>query len=296
MGPFRLAAGLVAAGIAAVSAHPGIGKVPIAPCPAATVHYTGTRVGTPWVAAGRAFTGHVFYYSQIEGDGRVNQSDGLVAYAGVSGKMLWVPRNVRRAGRTLVVTARQLDGPGVFTRRLRAVPGKQFPSELTVPAAGCWRLTLRSGRVSASVVVQAVEPPAERRCDATPVIRGDPPHPRFGRITWLQATPRSSGVAAIRFVSVVPGSDRAVIYAGGQAPEGWSTKFLWWAPRPAPALTLTGRRLDGVGTFVQRFGNASSDDGVEYPSIVVIPTAGCWAVTVSIGKAAGLVVFRAVVT
>jgi hypothetical protein len=283
-----------AVAVAASLAHSGAGKEPAAPCASTTFHYTPTKVGTPWIVAGGAFTGNVFYYSRIAGDGRVNQSDGLIAYAGVQGKVLWVPRNRRRAGGTLVVAATRIDGGGRFTQRLRAVPGRQFPSQLTIPDVGCWRLTLRSGRLSSSVVVQAVARPAEPRCDATPVFRQDPPHPRFGRITWMQATPRSEGVAAIRFVSVVPGADRALIYAGGRAPEGWNTKFLWWAPHPTGPLTLTGRRLDGVGRFVQKFGSASSDDGVVFPSIVEIPTAGCWAVAVSMGKTTGLIVFQAV--
>jgi hypothetical protein len=296
VGSAKLAAALVAAlAAAALVARPGAGKAPAAPCAASVVHYTATRVGTPWVAAGSAFTGHVFYYSTVTGDGRVNQSDGLVAYAGVPGKVLWVPRNRRRAGSTLVVTARRLDGDGAFTQRLRAVAGTQFPSQLTIPAAGCWRLTLRSGRLGASVKVQAVARPSEPRCDPTPVFRTQP-HPKFGAITWMQATPRGSGVAAIRFVSVVPGADSATIYAGGQAPEGWATKFLWWAPHPTGPLVLTGRRIGGTGRFVQHFGGAGSDDGLVFPSIVEIPTAGCWAVTVAMGKAAGLVVFQAVVT
>ena len=33
-----------------------------------------------------------------------------------------------------------------------------------------------------------------------------------------------------------------------------------------------------------------------FPSIVEIPTAGCWAVTVQTGRTAGLIVFQAVVT
>jgi hypothetical protein len=285
-----------ALGAAAFAAHSGAGTESTAPCAATVVHYTPARAGTPWVAAGRAFTGDVFYYSDIAGDGRVNQNDGLVAYAGVPGKLLWVPRNRRRAGSALVVTGRRLDGAGTFTQRVGAVPGTQFPSRLTIPDAGCWRLALRSGRLRASVVVQAVARPGEPRCDPTPVIRGDPPHPRFGRITWLQATPRTSGVAAIRFVSVVPGASSAVVYAGGLSPEGWATKFLWWAPHPTGPLVLTGRRIGGAGRFEQDFGSAASDDGVVFPSIVEIPTAGCWAVTVAMGQAAGLVVFQAVVT
>src|SRR6266542_3703052 len=244
VGSVRVAAVLAAAlAAAAAAAHPGAGKEPAAPCSSTTVRYTATKVGTPWVAAGRAFTGH-----------------------------------------------------GSFSQRLRAVPGKQFPSQLTVPAVGCWRLTLRSGRLSASVVVEAIAPPSGPRCDPTPVFRRTQPHPRFGLITWMQATPRTDGVAAILFVSVVPGADSAVIYAGGRALEGWNTKFLWWSPHPGPGLTIIGRRVDGVGRFQQKFGSASADEGIVFPSIVEIPTAGCWATTVQTGRTAGLIVFQAVVT
>ena len=297
MSPVRVATALVAGvGAVAATAQLAAGKEPTAPCASTTVHYTATSVGTPWVAAGRAFTGNVFYYAQIVGDGRVNQSDGLVAYAGVPGKVLWVPRIRRRAGSTLVVTARQLDGDGAFIQRLRAAPGKQFPSQLTIPSVGCWRLTLRSGRLSSSVVVQAVSPTSEPRCDPTPVFRRTQPHPRFGQITWMQATPRTDGIAAILFVSVVPGADSAMIYAGGRAPEGWNTKFLWWSPHPGPALTITGHRVAGVaGRFQQKFGSAAADEGIVFPSIVEIPTAGCWATTVQTGRTAGLIVFQAVV-
>ena len=290
---------MLAAALAAAAslAHRGAGKEPAAPCASTTVHFAATKVGMPWIAAGRAFTGHVSYYSQIVGDGRVNQSDGLVAYAGVPGKVLWVPRRSPRAGATLVVTGRRLDGDGSFTSRFRATIGRQFPAQLTIPVTGCWRLTLRSGRLSSSIKVQAVAPPSEPRCDPTPVFRRSQPHPKFGRITWMQATPRTDGIAAILFVSTLPDADSAVIYAGGRAPEGWSTKFLWWSPHPGPGLTIIGRRVDGLeGRFRQTFGSASADEGIVFPSIVDIPTAGCWATTVQTGRTAGLIVFQAVVT
>jgi hypothetical protein len=173
------------------------------------------------------------------------------------------------------------------------VAGNQFPSELEVPSAGCWRLALRSRLLRASVVVEAVDPPPAAVCDPSPVYRNTP-HPRFGAVTWMPATPRSSGVVAVRFVSTVPGTDGAVIYSGGRAPEGWSTKFLWWAPRPGAGLRIIGRRLDGVGRFDQAFASASSDGEIIFPSIVDVPEAGCWAVTVQTGVSAGLVVFRAI--
>ena len=67
----------------------------------------------------------------------------------------------------------------------------------------------------------------------------------------MPTRPTDNGIAAVRFVSTVPGADGAVIYAGGAAPEGWSTKFLWWSPQRAPRAVLFGWRLDGSGTFRQ---------------------------------------------
>jgi hypothetical protein len=267
-------------------------------CPASTVHY-GPTVGTPWVSAG-AVTGRVFAYSgRTLMDGRVNSSDGLVLYThgrtpdGTT-KILWVVR--RRFGSALSLHATRLDGPGTFTQRF-AHGGGQFPSIVDIPEPGCWRLSLRTGKVRALFVVEAVDAPAESLCEPTPVYRRDPPHPRFGAVTWMPTTPRSNGIAAVLFVSTLPGADRALIYAGGRAPEGWSTKFLWWSPRRGGGVVLSGQRLDGVGTFRESFNAAATEDGtVIYPSIVDIPSAGCWAVRVAIGGWTGLAIFNAVVT
>jgi hypothetical protein len=268
-------------------------------CAASTVRYGATRVGVPWLSAGRAFVGHVFYYSDILGDGRVNQSDGAVAYAGVPGKILWVPRNRRRAGATLVVTAKRLDGTGSVVDRFSASPGFQFPSELRLPEAGCWRLTLRSGRLRATAVVHAVEPRAGPVCEPSPVYRRTPPHPRFGDITWMPATPRTAGVAAVLFVTTYPDSPDAVIASGGKYPNGPTTKFLWWAPQPGSSMKIVGRRLDSPGRFTQEVTSATGDVGSRggqtvFPSIVDVPAAGCWSVTLRTRGSAGNVVFRVV--
>ena len=284
---------------------PLLAAVALLGCPAAPVHYTGTPYGTPWVAT-RAITGQLFAYGgRTLMDSRVNSSDGLVLYThgrtpdGAT-KILWV---VRKAGTALRLNGTRLDAPGSFSQRFvasgraRERSGIQFPSIVDVPAAGCWRMTLRSGRARASFVFAALDAPAAPMCEPTPVYRHTP-HPHFGDLVWLPAEPRSSGIAAVLFVSTVPGAERALIYAGGQSPQGWSTKFLWWSPHPGRALDLSGRRLDGTGTFKQSFGAAWSDDppvtGVIFPSIVSIPTPGCWAVRVSTGGRAGLVVFEAV--
>jgi hypothetical protein len=272
-------------------------------CPATTVHYQATRVGTVWIRSA-SITANLFYYTGTTlMDGRVNQSDGAVIYTGGrtpggTTKILWTV-SARGARASLQLRARRLDGPGDFTRRFfNAGPG-QFPSIVDVPQAGCWRLEIRTGNVRAVFVVKAIDAPAEPRCEPTPVFR-NVPHPRFGHITWMPASPRSSGLAAVLFVSTLPGAETAVVYAGGRAPEGWSTKFLWWSPEPGAALWLVGTRLDLPGSFEQvahtAYGITPPVTGPVFPSIVDIPTAGCWAVKVASGRRAGLVVFQAVVT
>ncbi len=271
---------------------------PSTTCSATTVHYGATRVGVPWIKAG-GFTGHLFAYgARTLMDGRVNGSDGLVLYTGGGSadpamKVLWTAR--RRPAAWLVLSGHRVDAAGVFAQRFRANRAGQFPSIVKIPDAGCWRLSLKAGRLRATVLVRAVERPGEPVCAPTAVFRHTP-HPRFGDITWMPVTPRSTGIAAVLFVSVVPGAERAVIYAGGRAPEGWNTKFLWWSPKPGGRFELKGRRMDAVGQFTQSESGAWNDDmGTIFPSIVEIPTAGCWAVTVSTGGRAGLVVFQAVV-
>ncbi len=267
-----------------------LASLALAACPATTVHY-GATVGTPWVAAG-AVTGRLFAYSgRTLMDARVNGSDGLVLYPhgrtldGTT-KILWVVR--RRYGPTLTLRASRLDAPGTFTQRFKH-GGGQFPSIVDVPEPGCWRLSLRTGKVRATFVVQAVDAPSEPVCEPAPVYRDDR--------TWMPTRPRSNGIVAALFVSTIPGANQAVIYTGGRAPEGWSTKFLWWSPRPAGGVSLVGWRLDGIGMFRQSFHAAAADDGtIVYPSIVDIPTSGCWGVRVTIGSRTGFAVFNAVVT
>src|SRR5437763_5128497 len=263
-------------------------------CPATTVHYGSTPIGTPWARSG-SVTANVFAYSgSMLMDSRVNGSDGLVLYTrGGTGnpamKVLWT---ARASAARLTIVGKRLDGAGRFEQRFRGA--REVPSIVRIPAAGCWRLSVRSGRARGTFVVRALEPPVQSVCGASAVFRTTP-HPRFGHVDWMPTRPTGNGIAAVRFVSTVPGADSAVIYAGGAAPEGWSTKFLWWSPQRAPRAVLFGWRLDGSGTFRQDLPAAAGDDGtVFYPSIVKIPAPGCWAVRVQVGGRTGLAVFQAV--
>jgi hypothetical protein len=263
-------------------------------CPATTVHYGATPIGTPWARSG-AVTANIFAYSgNMLMDGRVNGSDGLVLYThGGTGnpamKVLWT---TRAAAARLTIVGSRLDGAGRFAQRFNG--GREVPSIVRIPVPGCWRLSVRSGAARGTFVVRAVDAPATSVCQPTTVSRTTP-HPRFGDVVWMPTMPTSGGIAAVRFVSTVPDVDRAVIYAGGVAPAGWSTKFLWWSPRSGPRAVLSGTRLDGIGSFRQILPAAADDEGTTfYPSIVDIPAPGCWALRVEIGGRAGLAVFKAV--
>ena len=61
-------------------------------------------------------------------------------------------------GSSLGLTGTRLDADGSFTQELPSVsPPGVFPSTVDVPAAGCWLLRLRTGRVAGAVVVQAID-------------------------------------------------------------------------------------------------------------------------------------------
>jgi hypothetical protein len=76
-------------------------------------------------------------------------------------KILWVLPARKRVGPRLVISGRK-DGSTAVTwrRRLAAtgsaqVPGYNYPSILDLPVPGCWKLTLRTAKISATVSVLA---------------------------------------------------------------------------------------------------------------------------------------------
>jgi hypothetical protein len=181
-------------------------------------------------------TAHLFAYGgRTLMDGRVNGSDGLVLYTHgrtLSGdtKILWVVR--KRYGAKLTLHATRLDGAGSFTQSF-SHRGGQFPSIVDLPGAGCWRLSLRTGKVRATFVVQAVELPEESFCEPTRVYRDG--------VLRMPTTPSANGIAARLFVSTLPGADRAIIYAGGRAPEA-GTRSSSGGRRNRPAASFSAAR------------------------------------------------------
>jgi hypothetical protein len=132
-------------------------------CRAAAVHYRAVPsprgvAGVPWVAStNAAFRGYLFYWGGTRW-ARSRARDVRIftakAHVRVHPKVLWVA--LRRSSGTLVIRGRRLDGAGSFTARYpAAIGGGQFPSYVTVPSAGCWRVTVRSGSLHGSVTFAA---------------------------------------------------------------------------------------------------------------------------------------------
>jgi hypothetical protein len=76
--------------------------------------------------------------------------------------------------------------------------------------------------------------------------------------------------------------DSPMMYAGGQMPNGSITKILWWVARQrAGPLVIHGREASSGRTFTQWIGLGVGDG--QYPSQTVVPGAGCWTLTATIG-------------
>lgn len=261
-------------------------------CPATPVHYGWNRESpadaAPWIAAGRGQTrlvAHLYTYEGTLGDRRVREAPGLTLYAGALHKIVWRPRRWTGTGKRLTIAGQRLDGPGAFTRRFRRALSPQFfPSGVTLPSAGCWRLTLTSGSRRWQLHVQAIEPPGEPPCDTTALASGpNPVDPVF--TTWVAATPTRARIFATVSVSLA-GVEGAAIHTGGR-------KVLWLVDRPDGLLHLTGLRLDRPAAELRQTVSPAASPGYAYPSRLVVPEAGCWLLKLRTSGRGGVVVMRA---
>ena len=157
-----------------------------------------------------------------------------------------------------------------------------------------------SGHASSAVKVASCSPALVHY---TPYPGGAP---GLTTLPWVRTT--SAGLGLVGLLWYWPtewrdqGIDRALIFPGGQAPLGGSTKILWAFLSPkakrlvSGSLIVQGQRLDAPGKTWQRFspiGYDGQNGAPSYASIIVLPTEGCWRVRLAAGAAHATVVFHA---
>jgi hypothetical protein len=102
-------------------------------------------------------------------------------------------------------------------------------------------------------------------------------------LPWIRARPMSSHIIGFLFF-MPPGATGkdALMHADGKGPQGRADKILWYVSRGKTSRTLTiaGKNLSGSETSRQSF---PVTGGRSYPSIVDVPAAGCWRLTLRTG-------------
>jgi hypothetical protein len=137
-------------------------------------------------------------------------------------------------------------------------------------------------------------------CPTTPVHftprRGTEPSLRG--LPWVAAAPVSSDIVGHLFYYGVPGvpwgkrhAAGLRIYPHGRVPTsaGAGTKILWrdYSNRSRGPLIVRGRRLDAPGRFHQAFAMLG-------PSVIDVPSSGCWHLSLHTGTTTAAVTVIAV--
>jgi hypothetical protein len=141
-------------------------------CAATPIHYetlprSGSLNGIPWVQGSplrRGFFGLLYAYDKELGPNFALYTRGQSPHGHIE-KVLWIVRN-RYAGGWLTVRGHEIGGTATFRQRFKEVidaseepaVGHEFASNVVLPDAGCWRLTVQSGRrAKATFIVEGFD-------------------------------------------------------------------------------------------------------------------------------------------
>lgn len=125
-------------------------------------------------------------------------------------------------------------------------------------------------------------------CPITPVYAGAENLPGLRDVPWAKADPLSSQLTA--FLYFIPLAYQRThtyepLHTGGGYPDGRSTKILWvfGSVLTSESVVLTGVKLSSPHeTFEQTFAMGQGPGpGSGAPSIVRVPTPGCWQLQVN---------------
>jgi hypothetical protein len=136
-------------------------------CPMSHVHYaprTDAEPGLrrlPWISSapdGR-FIAHLFFYDPTMFRWAKDHLVGARIFTTrksrpINPKVLWSTRT-KGYTQTLKIQGERLDAAGSFSATYRGFG--DYPSYVSVPAPGCWRVTVTTGRVAGRVVFSATD-------------------------------------------------------------------------------------------------------------------------------------------
>ena len=154
---------------------------------------------------------------------------------------------------------------------------------------------------SASLKQLKPEGPLPASCPATPVYQGGKTNLFVSSgIPWVQAQPVSSGIMGHLFYTPFTLAEKGIyrfLHTGGADPaDGTNMKILWTIEHPSisEVLQIEGTNLSSPGKTFHQTINPDADTTValsqsQYPSIIVVPGAGCWQLRITSGQASGTI-------
>ena len=159
-------------------------------------------------------------------------------------------------------------------------------------------LVLLAGTSSVPAQAAARQASSTTACASSRIQVAQAPTASLQGIPWLAASPHSSGISGY-FFFIRPGAKAAdaTLHTGGKMPNGDSTKVLWIVGNEGAgsSLIVDGQNLTGPGRSHQSFPVAGGGlPGANFPSILMVPTPGCWRFLLRSGTARGTVVLPVV--
>lgn len=179
-------------------------------------------------------------------------------------------------------------GSPALTQNTR--PASAPPGTPTVASTPVMLLPIATAYPTPNGHVLLLKPavPIPASCPVNPVYTGSSGIEGLSDVPWVKADPPSSQITAFLFF-VEPTYRQTHTYqplhTGGSYPDGRNTKILWVFNVSAPpdTVVITGIKLTSPHErFQQTFPMAGAPGpGWDYPSIVNIPTPGCWQLQVN---------------
>lgn len=145
---------------------------------------------------------------------------------------------------------------------------------------------------TSQATITVLSSPKPGGCSVTPIQASRFSRPDLDGLPWLQADPASSGITAHLFYGNRP------LHTGGQFPDGTAAKILWVIDNPQATreLEITGSSLSNKYATFDLTAPAALSPPTDYPSIVDVPTPGCWQFILKSGTVMGIMVFWVVNT